>query len=144
LHRLSSRSFHWRSFMALYTQNHDAPTITAAGRQWVQTCLVGDGSVLGGGTISTAANYEALDRYFVQRPDVGDGSFYEKLRAQLQDAPPESRKLMAELLWALFLFPSNIGEETKREGILKVWGWSGESLDPAHPMLTDKLLDGIG
>src|SRR5690606_38194701 len=31
-----------------------------------------------------------------------------------------------------------------REGILKVWGWSGESLDPAHPMLTDKLLDGIG
>ncbi|MDR6990974.1 AAA family ATPase [Luteimonas sp. 3794] len=130
--------------MALYTYHHDAPTITAAGRQWVQTCLVGDGSVLGGGAISTATNYDALDRYFVQRLDVGDGGFYEKLRAQLADAPSDARKLMAELLWALFLFPSNIGEDTKREGILEVWGWSGESLDPAHPMLSSKLLDGIG
>ncbi|WP_052772839.1 AAA family ATPase [Luteimonas sp. FCS-9] len=130
--------------MALYTYHHDAATITAAGRQWVQTCLVGDGSVLGGGTISTAANYDALDRYFVQRLDVGDGGFYEKLRAQLADASPDARKLMAELLWALFLFPSNIGEDTKREGILEVWSWSGDSLDPAHPMLSSKLLDGIG
>lgn len=130
--------------MALYTYHHDASTITAAGREWVQTCLVSDGSVLGGGTISTAANYDALDRYFVQRPDAGSGGFYEKLRTQLEDAPPDARKLMAELLWALFLFPSNIGEDTKREGILEVWGWSGESLDPAHPMLSSKLLDGIG
>ncbi|MEN1961308.1 AAA family ATPase [Luteimonas sp. MJ246] len=130
--------------MALYTYQHDAPTITAIGRQWVQTCLVEDGSVLGGGTISTAANYDALDRYFIQRPDAGSGGFYEKLKTQLQDAPPDARKLMAELLWALFLFPSNITEDTKREGIMEVWGWSGEALDPDHPVLSSKLLDGIG
>lgn len=130
--------------MALYTYQHDAPTITAAGRRWVQTSLVGDGSVLGGGTISTAANYDALDRHFIQQPDAGSGSFYEKLKTQLASAPPDARKLMAELLWALFLFPSNITEDTKREGILEVWGWSGEQLDPAHPMLSDQLLDGIG
>ena len=130
--------------MALYTYQHDAPTITAAGCQWVQTSLVEDGSVLGGGMISTAANYDALDRHFVQQPDAGSGSFYEKLRTQLEDAPPGARKLMAELLWALFLFPSNIGEDTKREGILEVWGWSGDSLDPEHPMLSSKLLDGVG
>src|SRR5690606_41672576 len=99
--------------MALYTYQHDAPTITAAGREWVQTCLVRDGSVLGGGTISTAANYDALDRYFVQRPDAGSGGFYEKLRTQLQDPPPHARKLMSELLQALFLFPSNISEDTQ-------------------------------
>lgn len=130
--------------MALYTYQHDAPTITAAGRRWVQMSLVGDGSVLGGGTISTAANYDALDRHFIQQPDAGSGSFYEKLKMQLASAPPDARKLMAELLWALFLFPSNITEDTKREGVLVVWGWSGEQLDPAHPMLSDQLLDGIG
>lgn len=130
--------------MALYTYQHDAPTITAAGRRWVQMSLVGDCSVLGGGTISTAANYDALDRHFIQQPDAGSGSFYEKLKMQLASAPPDARKLMAELLWALFLFPSNITEDTKREGVLEVWGWSGEQLDPAHPMLSDQLLDGIG
>src|SRR5690625_3877214 len=108
--------------MALYIPPHDAPPIIAAAREWVQTSLVNDGSVFGTGSISTAENYDALDRYFVQRPDAGEGSFYEKLRTQLADAPPEARKLMAELLWALFLFPSNIGEETKRAGILEVWG----------------------
>lgn len=130
--------------MALYTYHHDARTITEAGRQWVQACLVGDGSILGADPISTAQNFAALDLYFVQRPDAGDGSFYEKLKTQLADAPPDARKLMAELLWALFLFPSNITEETKREGVLQVWGWSGDALDPAHPMLTNAMLDGIG
>ena len=51
---------------------------------------------------------------------------------------------MAELLWALFLFPSNIGADTKRDGVVRVWGWSGDSLDPGHPMLTDEVFDGIG
>ncbi len=130
--------------MALYTYHHDAPTITAAGREWVQRCLVRDGSILGEGAISTAANYDVLDRHFLQRLDVGSGNFFEKLRTQLEDAPPPARKLMAELLWALFLFPSNITEDTKRAKVLQVWGWSGETLDPSHPMLTDKMLDGIG
>lgn len=130
--------------MALYTYHHDAPTITAIGRQWVARCLVGDGSMFGTVPISDADNFDALDRFFVQRPDAGSGSFYEKLEAQLHGAPPGSIKLMAELLWALFLFPSNIGPETKREGIVQTWGWSGDPLDPAHPLLTDAMLDGVG
>lgn len=130
--------------MALFTYHHDAPTITGIGRQWVQRCLVGDGSMLGAAPISDADNFDALDRFFVQRPDAGAGSFYEKLEAQLEGAPPGAIKLMAELLWALFLFPSNIGPETKRDGIVQTWGWSGDALDPAHPLLTDAILDGIG
>lgn len=130
--------------MALYTYHHDAPSVTEVGRRWVKQCLVEDGSVFDGGTISTAANFDALDCHFVQRPDAGSGSFYEKLKGQLENAPPESCKLMAEVLWALFLFPSNITQETKREGIVQVWGWSGSELDPNHPMLSDHILDGIG
>src|SRR3546814_13546575 len=85
--------------------------------------------MLGEGAISTAENFDALDRYFVQRPAPGDASFYEKLETQLADAPPAARKLMAELLWALFLLPSNLGQDTKRDGVVRVWGLSGETLD---------------
>jgi len=130
--------------MSRYTPPHDSKPVIEAAQAWVRTCLVEDGSMLGEGALSTAPNFDALDRYFVQRPDAGDGSFYEKLQTQLEDAPPPARKLMAELLWALFLFPSNIGMETKREGVLRVWAWSGEALDPAHPLLADAYLDGIG
>ena len=130
--------------LALFTYHHDAKRIVQVGRQWVQCCLVADGSILGDGTISTAVNFDALDLHFVQRPEAGNGSFYEKLHTQLADAPPDARKLMAELLWALFLFPSNISEATKRSGVVQVWNWSGDSLDPAHPLLANVILDGIG
>lgn len=130
--------------MALFIGGHDAARITAAGRAWVQTCLVGDGSILGDEPISTAVGFDHLDRYFVQQPEAGSRSFYEKLQAQLEDAPPSARKLMAEVLWALFLFPSNINAETKREGVIGVWNWSGETLAPDHPMLSDAMLEGIG
>ena len=130
--------------MALYTYHHDAPAITAAGKQWVNRCLVGDRSMFGEEEISTRGNFDELEKWFVLRPDAGEGSFYEKLEIQMAEAPPDARKLMAEVLWALFLFPSNITEDTKRNGILRVWTWSGDLLDPEHPMLSDAVLDGIG
>jgi 5-methylcytosine-specific restriction protein B len=130
--------------MALYTYHHDAPTVCATGRRWAQACLVDDGSVFSSEPLATPANFDVLDRHFVQRPDEGEGTFYAKLKTQLADAPPAACKLMAESLWALFLFPSNIGEQTKRDGVLQVWGWSGDVLDPAHPLLADGVLDGIG
>lgn len=130
--------------MALYTYHHDAPLIVATARQWVHDCLVEDGSVFGSGSIGTAANFAALDRHFVQRPNAGDGSFYEKLEIQMADAPRDARRLMAELLWALFLFPSNITAATKREGVERVWNWSGSELDRSLPMLAEDRLGGVG
>lgn len=130
--------------MALYTYDHDAPGIVAATRQWVERSLIADNSVFVDETIGTLENYNQLDRYYVQRPDEGSGSFYEKLESQLAPASPGARKLMAELLWALFLFPSNVSEHTKRESVVRVWGWSGEPLDPAHSLLADEVLDGVG
>lgn len=130
--------------MALYTYQHDAPKVVEAGRRWVQQCLVRDESIFEDRALATPANFDALDRHFVQRPDAGEGTFYEKLQGQLADAPPDACKLMAEVLWGLFLFPSNISPDVKRQGILQVWSWSGERLDPGHPLLSDELLDGIG
>ncbi len=130
--------------MALYTYDHDAPKVTEAGRRWVQQCLVLDESVFEDGALATPANFDALDHYFVQRPDAGEGTFYEKLQGQLADAPPDACKLMAEVLWGLFLFPSNISPDVKRQGILQTWSWSGDTLDPGQPLLSDALLEGIG
>ena len=51
---------------------------------------------------------------------------------------------MAELLWVLYLFPSNVGARSKRDGVLRVWQLSGDALLAEHPMLADAVLAGIG
>src|SRR3546814_12142121 len=111
--------------MARFTPPHYSEPIIRAAQDWTGQCLVGDGSMLGEGAISTAENFDALDRYFVQRPSTGDASFYEKLETQLADAPPATRKLMAELLWEVSVFASNIGPGTKRAGVVRVGGLLG-------------------
>ncbi|PZO09388.1 MAG: restriction endonuclease [Lysobacteraceae bacterium] len=130
--------------MSRIAHPHNSTPILAAAEQWVQRCLVSDGSVFTNESIWTLANLDALDRFVVQQPDAGEGSFYEKLELQVAGAPPEARKLMSELLWALLLFPSNITEDMKRESFIRVWGWSGDSLNPGNPFLDDAVLDGIG
>ena len=129
--------------MSRFNEERSGPIIDAA-HAWVRSCLVEDGSVFSAESLWTRENFNELDRHFVQRLDAGEGSFYEKLQAQLVNAPASAKRLMAEVLWALFLFPSNISIEMKRSSLLKVWGWSGESLDPAHLKLADDVLAGIG
>lgn len=130
--------------MAIYISNHDSVPISAAARLWVQRCLVEDGSLFGEESLWTLPNIEALHTYFVLRPETGSGGFYEKLKAQVADAPPSARRLMAEILWAVFLFPSNINKDTKRDAVINVWSWSGAALNSDHSELADSVLDGIG
>ena len=51
---------------------------------------------------------------------------------------------MAEALWVLMLFQSNIKAETKRTNVQTVWAWSGTELDSHQPMLSDDILAGLG
>lgn len=127
----------------LIGSNRSTPILQAT-QLWAQRCLIEDGSILGGGVVWTAQNLDALHRHFVLQPDAGTGSFYQKLQGQLQGAPEAAVQLMTELLWALFLFPSNILVETKREALQDVWSWSGAVIDADHPMLADTVLAGIG
>ena len=131
--------------MSRFNPAHNAPPILEASKRWAAQCLRSDGSILSNiGNLWTVDGLNELDRAFVQNLDMGDGSFYEKLEAQLSDASPESRCLMAEALWALMLFQSNIGVEKKRENIVSVWNWSGFELDPGQPMLSEMVLKGLG
>jgi 5-methylcytosine-specific restriction protein B len=130
--------------VARYGFDKNLPPIIEAAQNCVRRCLIDDGSVFSTGPLWTPAGFAALDKHFVRQPDAGDGSFYEKLMDQMTGAPAEAVQLMAEVLWLLMLFPSNISADTKRDNIVRVWSWSGRTLDTNHPMLADVVLDGIG
>jgi MoxR-like ATPase len=117
--------------------------ILAAAEYWKQNCLLADGSVFTDAHLWSADNIDLLDQYFVQNPLSGKDPFREKLKRQLEPAPPEARRLAAEMLWILLLFPNNIHGPKKRENVQEIWSWSGQPLDSSHPQL--KVLDfGIG
>ncbi|MCU0650512.1 MAG: hypothetical protein MUF00_21170, partial [Gemmatimonadaceae bacterium] len=129
--------------MSRYHDRGVAPILHAAAI-WAERCLVLDNSIFGDESLWTTEHLAQLDRYFVRNLDEGDRGFYEKLDDQLAPATPAACKLMAELLWVLFLFPSNSGPQSKRDGIERVWRLSGEVLAADHPMLSDAVLAGIG
>jgi 5-methylcytosine-specific restriction protein B len=80
----------------------------------------------------------------VDHPDEGHDNFSTKLKGQMESASPSAQRLMAEMVWALLLFPSNINISTKRKQINDVWSMSGESLREDVPMLNEEVLSGIG
>jgi len=122
----------------------DAGPILAAAEYWKAHALLHDGSVLSDGAVWTPENLEALDKYFIQNPDAGEGSFFEKLESQIDSTGPGAKQLAAELLWLMFLCPSNIGAEKKREGVRTIWEWSGAPFPGDSQWLEDDVLRGVG
>lgn len=132
--------------MSRYNPHYSAEPIHHAATRWRERCLEQDLSVLSEEKkLWTPEVLDELDRHFVQNLDMGEGDFFEKLKAQLSSGSPACRQLMAEHLWILMLFQSNIGAIKKRENIREVWSWSGEEL-PAddNALLTDAVLGGLG
>ena len=131
--------------MAKFNPHHDSITLYPAMREFASECLLRDGSVLNPGQeLWTFKNLEELDRSFVQNPDAGDGSYYEKLGQQVAAGTPDSRKLMAELHWLLFVFPSDMSAATKMERIREIWSWSGDDLPNDAAFLDHGILEGLG
>jgi 5-methylcytosine-specific restriction protein B len=81
---------------------------------------------------------------FVLHPDNGDDDFMTKLKGQMKTCSPSAIQLMAEMLWGLLLFPSNMKARTKRQQICDIWGMSGQLLADDHRLLDDSVLVGIG
>ena len=122
--------------MARYIPHHNSSQIHAAAARWSERCLLEDGSILQDGLKLWIPNLiDELDQRFVQNFDEGEGSFFEKLQGQLAAGSPGCRQLMAEILWILMLFQSNVGALKKRQNVQLVWSWSGEDLSDDHPML---------
>src|SRR5690242_19088564 len=89
--------------------------IPDAAQKWKLSCLMDDGSVLAEGRLWTRANLLELEKHFIKNPLLGAEKFLQKLKRQLQLVGPDPIQLTAELLWLMFLFPSNITGSKKRE-----------------------------
>lgn len=130
--------------MAREVHNRDiGPTLVAAS-QWIDACLIGDGSLFSKDALWTLPNVEEVSKAFVEHPDLGSDDFLTKLKGQMTPAPAAARRLMAEMLWALLLFPSNMKAATKRQQIRELWALGGASLHESQPLLSDEILKGIG
>src|SRR6516162_11381386 len=127
--------------MARHAELHIEEKLKAA-EAWRDRCLLRDGSIFSDELIWTLPHLDELDRFFIQDPREGaEGSFYDKLEEQLRPATPGAKKLAAEMLWVMLLIPRKLSLEKKREGILRIWSWSGETLPAGHPYL-NQVLDG--
>ncbi|WP_373085698.1 hypothetical protein [Sneathiella sp.] len=115
-----------------------------AADEWKHRCLVGDGSVFSDELLWTSDNFAQLKVAFVDNPDEGKRSFYEKLEDQLAGYSPQVIKVAAEAIWVLLLFHSGIGAETKRRNFLRVWDWSDAAPPIEDRALEDAALIGVG
>src|SRR5699024_3255986 len=67
--------------------------------------------------------------YFVNRPDIGEGTFLEKLHSQLEDAPTSTVQLAAELMF-IYTLPmqrSSMRKETKVSQIREILSWRSDT-----------------
>ena len=122
-----------------------AAAILHAAEQWAIRCLRDGRSLFTDERLWTRERFEQLRVHFVENPDDGADPFYEKLRRQLAPAPPEAKRLWAEMTWAYYLVvaPGSVKPKTKFHQIGMVWEWSGTALPEAHPMLSSEMLTGI-
>jgi 5-methylcytosine-specific restriction enzyme B len=131
--------------LARFNPDRTVAPIYDAAALWRERCLEADGSAFSDEKkLWTVSLLDELDRHFVQNLDEGEGDFFVKLKAQLSSASTASRQLMAEHLWILMLFQSNVGAAKKRDNVRQVWSWSGEHLSEYHPLLSEEVLQGIG
>lgn len=131
--------------MSKFIPSYNAEPIYRAADLWARRCLQADGSVfVEDRTLWTIELLDELDQRFVKNLYAGEGNFLSTLKEQLEPGSPHCKQLMAECLWVLRLFPSNIGAAKKRETIREAWEWSGDVLEDGHHLLEDAVLGGVG
>ncbi|MEX5296120.1 AAA family ATPase [Kocuria sp. CPCC 205268] len=110
------------------------PMYRAADR-WRDEALIDDHSLFSGEPLDGAAAAQELVEAFVLQPDVGAGTFYEKLEQQLEGVSPAAVQLAAELMFVYYLIVTTgaVKPETKRQHVRSVLGFraSGTSAFPA-------------
>lgn len=130
--------------MSRYCGEQNPDAVLKAAEHWKSVALLGAGSVLTQKSIWTRDNLEAIDQYYVMRPDEGEGRFLEKLQEQLAPTGATVKQLVAEMLWLMYLCPSSINAPHKRSVVERIWSWSGETFPAESPWLHGDVLAGIG
>jgi len=130
--------------MSRYHPRGNRSAVFEAAEAWKEAALIQDGSMFSDQSLWNIQNIAALDEFFVQSLDWGEGNYLEKLEAQLGRAPAPARMLAAEMHWVMLLCPGNIGPANKRETFQKIWEWSGNAAPMDSPYLKDEILPGFG
>ncbi len=123
----------------------EATPVLNAAAHWRDRCLLDEGSVFTDQPIWTASAVQGLITHYVENLDEGEGDFFQKFEKQMADAPPQSVRLAAELLWVMYLIVSSRAASgaTKRLQIRKVFAWSGENIPEDHWALGEVLDTGV-
>lgn len=121
----------------------ESKAVYEAVAMWAEICLRHGGSMFGEGQIWTSENFARLNADFVENLLEDDRSFTDKLQEQLEESPPEVKRLAAEMLWLMMLFPSNVSYDAKLRLVSTVHVWSGSSLPLEHQDLR-ALSVGVG
>jgi hypothetical protein len=130
--------------VANQTAKKDIAAVLNAAHNWIVSCVVEDHSLFSDQNLWTPNLISDVRTAFVDHPDEGDEDFMSKLKGQMSNAGAPQQQLMAEILWALLLFPSNMKARTKRRQVREIWALSGQSLAEDNPLLADSVLAGIG
>ncbi|MBN3573578.1 McrB family protein [Vibrio neptunius] len=132
--------------MAIYCGDKNSAHLLTNISEFKERCLIQGHSLFTELAVWNSPTCQELIDYFVENLDEGDGDFFEKLETQLADASPEAKVLASEMLWLMFLCPSNTGPESKRNSIERVFSWSGYEITPEfkQKFLSDNDLTGIG
>ena len=112
---------------------------------WIERALRTDDSLFTPGLPIWSRRWlRALRERFLDRPDVGQGNFYDKLRQQLEGSTPEVYQLMGEVLYVHFLiiWRGGMRRDTKENRIAEVLGWSEQQI-PIPVDLATGLTPGI-
>ena len=132
--------------MAIYCGDKNSTHLLTNMSEFKERCFIQSRSLFTEFTVWNLQTCDELIKYFVDNPDAGDGDFFEKLETQLAGASPEAKVLASEMLWLMFLCPSNTRPESKRNSIERVFSWSGYEItpEPKQKFLSDNALTGIG
>ncbi|TOM32874.1 McrB, partial [Vibrio parahaemolyticus] len=132
--------------MAIYCGDKNSTHLLNNMSEFKERCFIQGRSLFTELAVWNSPTCQELIDYFVENLDEGDGDFFEKLETQLADASPEAKVLASEMLWLMFLCPSNTGPESKRNSIERVFSWSGYevSAESRQRFLSDNALTGIG
>ncbi|HAW93260.1 MULTISPECIES: McrB family protein [unclassified Arsukibacterium] len=132
--------------MARFCGEMNSTHLIANAKEFQQRCLLQGKSLLTDNVVWTSEYCAELIHCFIDNPDAGNGDFFGKLEGQLASVSSEVKVLAAEMLWFMFLCPSNTGPASKRQSIERVFSWSGFQIDPQRSAqyLSDDALTGVG
>ncbi|MGZ6607696.1 MAG: McrB family protein [Solirubrobacteraceae bacterium] len=109
-----------------------ADALYQAAGDWIAECLNADGSLLTPGrSIWTEEGLGQLTLHFVENPDLGKGTYLQKLEGQVGGLADDVIQLMAELHVVYYLIISSdaISTTKKRADLAQILGWMSHPVD---------------